>query len=215
MRLQSRPKASLRLNKKSANKVCARCRVFYNAINGNKAVFATPNPTMAAFLALIQAVEAGSQSIPGGLPGSSAARDVKCQTLILAAETLLHYVQGLADSAATREQAIAIIEAASMKVSSFGTPARALLTVEPTALGAALLRANGAALTKSKKGSKTFHWWYSLDGGKTWLFGAATPRARATISGLPRLTEIAFRVRASYVKGGESDWCAPVVAVLG
>jgi hypothetical protein len=217
MRLQRRPRTALGLVKKSPKKVVARCREFYNAVTTNKTTFATPNPAPATFLGAIQAVETAIAAVPGGAPGASANVGVKVAALILLAESLQHYVQGLADAAPTPDAAVNIIQSAAMKVAAFGSRASAPLRVTPILpAGSVGLRAVASALIEGrpKKGSRTFHWYYSLDGGKTWLFGAATPRARATLSGLPLLTEIAFRVRVSYGKGGESDWCPRVTLVL-
>jgi hypothetical protein len=217
MKLQRRPKAATGIVKKSPKKSVARCREMYGAVTANKNVFTTPTPAPATFLGAIQAVETAMAAVPGGAPGASGHVGEKLAALILLAEGLQHYVQALADAAPTPDAAVAIIQSASMKVTSFGARAKVPLTVKPTQpAGTVNLRAFAFALIegKPKRGSKTFHFWYSLDGGKTWLFGAATPRGKATISGLPLLTEIAFRVRVSYPKGGESDWCPPVTVVL-
>jgi hypothetical protein len=52
-------------------------------------------------------------------------------------------------------------------------------------------------------------WQCSTDAGKTWVDVSQTLQARATITGLPAGTSVQFRYR-SVIKGGASDWSAPI-----
>jgi len=50
-------------------------------------------------------------------------------------------------------------------------------------------------ISKSKR-AKTYAWSYSV-GGKTWIMATSTPIASTTITGLPPLTLVGFRVIVS------------------
>ncbi len=63
---------------------------------------------------------------------------------------------------------------------------------------------------KEKKGGRYFNWEYSLDGGKTWIAVAATPKAKTTIPGLPVLTTVSFRASVTDNKVGQGPWTDPV-----
>lgn len=209
---ERKPRAALGLVRSNVTKFVVRAREIYTGVNSNKVLFVSPSPSLATLLAQIQAVEAAQQLVPGGAPGAAAARDVKIDAVISTLEALRVYVQALAD-AAPPEQALSIIQAAGMRVRT-KRGGKALLTVTPTQPpGTVILRASARALTGGKTSGKTLHWAYSTDGGKTWI-ESATPRATTTISGLPLTTEIAFRVRASFAKGGESPWSPAVHVVL-
>jgi len=56
-------------------------------------------------------------------------------------------------------------------------------------------------------------WQYSTDGGKTWVDASETLQAKTTVTGLSAGTTIQFRYR-SVLKGGASDWSAPLSMVV-
>jgi hypothetical protein len=76
-----------------------------------------------------------------------------------------------------------------------------------------LLRANKHALVGKTSAMCTFHWEYSLDGGKTWIAVLATPVPETTITGLPPLATVSFRVSVT-TKKVTSAYCQPVSIIV-
>ena len=109
-------------------------------------------------------------------------------------EVLKAYVQSVAD--ATPENAISIIE-------SSGLALRKTTTLSGSVKLTAPLAGRRAA----------YRWQYSTDGGKTWVDASETLQAKTTVTGLPVGTTVQFRYR-SVIKGGASDWSAPLSMVV-
>jgi hypothetical protein len=177
----------------------------------NQTLFSAPTVTMVVLAGLITDL-AGAQQALKNRTITAAQRNVKRDLLWTALGSLLQYVQGLCDGA--EEQAASIISAAGMKVASVATNAKPILAAKlGVASGSIILRANAKLLAagKGKKG-RFFEWQYTLD-GKAFVSAPSSSVAHTTVTGLPPLTTVGFRV--AYVDStGPGAWSQVVSIVV-
>jgi hypothetical protein len=76
-----------------------------------------------------------------------------------------------------------------------------------------VLRANKYALVGKTAAMCTFNWEYSLDGQKTWVAVLGTPMPATTITGLPALATVSFRVSVT-MKKETGAYCQPVSTIV-
>jgi hypothetical protein len=203
----SRPRASFGTTKRDVPGVLDRSQAMYNGFTNNIAMFGLPTITMAVFLALITAlVTAHQHATSTKAKGSASLRNTKRDALWTAMDSLRAYAQGLAD-VASAENAVAIIEAAGMRVAATATHQKALLTATLTATpGVVRLDTNASVLTSKAAASKkvTFNWQWSSDGGKSWNSVSSTPYASTEVTGLTPMATYSFRVSATIGKVTEA-----------
>jgi hypothetical protein len=170
----------------------------YAAFIAAVAMFPSPSVAMAAFLILIQNLEAAQTAAKAG-KGLAAARNAKRDLLWTAMESLRVYVQGLSDELSV-ENAIALIHAAGLVVAHTGAHPKAVLEAKYVATtGLVELFANASILGGKTKKRMVFHWQWSSDGSKTWNNVTSTPLAQTTIANLgPGI--YAFRVSVTVSK---------------
>jgi len=110
------PKAVLRFPDEVAGKI-ARCIAIKDAITGNS-YFTTPTPTMVDFGTHITALQDAQATVDLGKAGGTGERDAALNIVLIDANHLQDYVQGIAD--ATPEEAEQIIESAGMFIKGKG-----------------------------------------------------------------------------------------------
>jgi hypothetical protein len=201
-----RTRVALGVSRRSYPSLILRAHAVQAAIAANPALFSGVNPTAAVLLGQIQTLEAAQQRTTAKEPGAAA--DVVLTSL----EAIRTYVQGLCD--ASPEKAAQIVAAASMK-SVVSTPAHKAIIAAMLGVpsGSVRLRANKQALVGKTRAMCTFNWEYSLDGGKTWIAVLGTPVPETTITGLPPLATVSFRVSVT-TKKVTGAYCQPVSIIV-
>jgi hypothetical protein len=211
MSTAAQPRASFGTTKKNVPGVLFRAQTMYAAILAAVALFGSPPITMAAFLALINALAAAQQVATGTkAKGSATLRNTKRNLVWTAMESLRAYTQGLADLLSV-EEAASLIEAAGLLVEETVRHSKALLTASLTATsGTVHLVANRSLLVGPGGSSKkvTFHWQMSLD-GKTWTDLGWNGYTIMDATGLTLMTTYAFRVSVTVGKVA-GTWSQPV-----
>ncbi len=209
-----RPRATLGVTKNNVLGVLARAKIIYAAMVAAVAMFPSPTVAMAAFLALIQALDTAQEATTSRAKGLASARDAKRDAVWTAMEILRAYVQGLSD-ALTPNNGVALIEAAGLLVAGSPAYAKAVLQAKLTPTpGTVHLVANASILIGGKRSkSVTFHWQWSSDNGKTWNDAGSTPLADTLVPNLTLMTQYQFRVAAT-VSRSTGAWSQPVGLVV-
>jgi hypothetical protein len=172
------------------------------AMSGNP-TFPSPNPPLTAVSSAVSDLQiAETAAVTTRAKGTVATRNEKRAALVALLDQLRSYVQSIAD--ATPENAPSIIESAGLAIKK--TPVHA-----PHVFSAKAATVSGSVkLTAPIAGKRAAYLWqYSTDGGKTWLDVSPTLQAKTTVTSLPSGTTVQFRCR-SIIKGGASDWSAPI-----
>ncbi len=141
-------------------------------------------------------------------PGLVAARTEALQIVSGSVELLRAFVEQLCNS--SPEQAATIAQAASMQIRTTALRAKVPLRARQGDQSGVVILYASVALLVTGKGGRYFNWEYSLDGGKTWITVASTPKAKTTVTGLPALTTVVFRVSVTDNKVGQGPWTAAV-----
>ena len=175
------------------------------AMTGNP-TFPTPNPPLTAVSGAVNALQAAETAALTRATGTVATRNEKRATLVMLLELLRGYVQSVAD--ASPENAISIIESSGLALRKTTVRAPRVFAAKATTLSGSV------KLTARLAGRRAaYRWQYSTDGGKTWVDASETLQAKTTVTGLPVGTTVQFRYR-SVIKGGASDWSAPLSMVV-
>jgi hypothetical protein len=172
------------------------------AMTGNPA-FPSPNPPLTTIGSAVSDLQvAETAAVTTRAKGTIATRNEKRAALLAMLELLRAYVQSVAD--ATPENAPSIIESAGLALRK--TPVHA-----PRVFAAKADTVSGSVklIAPTAGGRAAYLWQYSADAGKTWLDVSPTLQAKTTVTGLPAGTTVQFRHR-SVIKGGASDWSAPL-----
>jgi hypothetical protein len=202
-----RPRASFGTNKYAILAVIARARAMYAAMVLAVASFPNPIVAMAAFLVLIQDLEASQNTSKSRGKGLATARNADRDTLWTAMQSLLSYVQVLADKLPAG-QAESLIESAGLLIWGVGKHAKALIaaTMMPTA-GLVRIVANAGLLTANSQKQVTFNWQWSTD-QKTWNNMPSTPIAETELASCTPMTTYWFRVSVTISKT-TGAWSTP------
>jgi hypothetical protein len=189
----------------------ARAHAMYVAFLAAAATFSSPPIAMAAFLLLIQAVEAAQAQASTKAKGTAAARTVKVDSLWNAMLSLKLYVQNMADQL-DHNSAVALIEQAGLIVSAAQLHVKELLTAQlVTTTNLVHLICNETMLCGKTYKKTIFHWQMSAD-QKTWTNLTSTNYATTT---LPNPGPGTWYFRVSAVVGKEViDWTQAVSLVI-
>lgn len=204
-----RVRVALNITRTKIASLLSQSKSIYNAMNADKATYASPNPPLATLLGQIQDLDTAQQAVKARAPGAVAVRDGKRDILVSSLESEQAYVQSLADASPNR--APAIVTGSAMVVAKAPSATKPMLKaelgVEP---GSVSLRANATMLLgKANTKRPTFNWQLSVDGGKTWSLAPSTPLSKTVIENLAPMTTYAFRVSAT-VGNVAGEWSQPV-----
>ncbi len=206
------PHVSLHLKRRNTHDVIRIAQAVYDGMSAHTDLFPTPNPTMATLLAETQALIVAQAAMASRAITASAVRDAARTTLCLSLDNELRYVQTLVSL--QPDQADTLAHSAGMAVTGVRPHAKPVLDVKITpASGTVHLNANAHVLVGKSLKSHLFNWQWSQDGGITWHDVEATATAKATVSGLPALTPVHFRVR-SVVGGIPGEWSQSVRLIV-
>ncbi len=185
-------------------------QAIYAAMSAATSTFPLPPVALALFLAQIEALIKAQQTVKTKVVGAAQARNVLRDAVFTTVEALRTYVQGLCD-AVSLEAAANLAVAAGMKIGGSPGHNKPILAGKllPGLVSNVLLTANGTLLDPTK-GRKYFNWSYSIDSGKTWVSVPSTLVAHTTITGLPALTMVSFRVSITTIALPQGDWSQPI-----
>jgi hypothetical protein len=153
-----------------------------------------PNPTvpLALFLTAINELDASETAAKTKTKGLARTRDSKLRTAKSLAHQLKAYVQAIAD--ANPAHAGEIIESAGMS--------RKKLTVrQPQGFSAEQGDVSTSVDLAAPAGAMAYHWFYSSDGGKTYLQGPSTGYSTSTLPNLTPGTLYLFRFQPIHGEG--------------
>jgi hypothetical protein len=188
-----KPRAITGCDREDSPGVLSRAKIMYTAFLAAIAQFTNLPITMAAFLVLIQGMDAAQGSMKGKPRGLASVRDIKRDDVWTAMQTLRIYVQSLADGLSA-PAAIALIESAGLLVAGVPIRVKPFLEAKPTTLpGVVHIIANASLLVGSRSKNVTFNWQWSID-NKTWSSLPSTPLADTEMTGVTPLTTYYFRV---------------------
>ena len=182
---------------KPVPELLVRARHIVEAMTGS-AYFPTPNPTLGAVTADIDALAGAETTARSRTSGLIAVRDLRRAAVISNLRALQSYVQTVVDQNPT--QAGAIAEAAGMSRRVRRAPIRREIeAVMGAAPGTVVVR------TRARGRRAAYEWQMSSDGGETWTTLALTTIARTTVRDLREGTTYQFRVRTT-VGSVTADW---------
>src|SRR5580704_15903475 len=121
-----RARAVLKMNRKKTVSVMAKANAMCSGIGDNPALFVTPNPPLPVVEAQIVIVGKAEVVAATRAKGAAAARNVQRNILAGMLEAELSYVQGVADTGASLDQAVSTIEAAGLSVALVGQHTKAI-----------------------------------------------------------------------------------------
>jgi hypothetical protein len=201
-----RARAILNIDRRNTGSVLSRAKAMDAGIGSEPALFASPNPALSVIQAQIVVVDRAEVLAGTRAMGTASARNVQRGILVGMLETECTYVQGVADTSATPDQAVATIQAAGLMVARVSQYAKAILTVRQGAEpGSVTLDANASALGGGGR-RKTFFNWESTADGKTFITVPPTPKSKTTVANLTPLSTYGFRVSLTDSDGMAGPW---------
>lgn len=157
----------------------------YTSMKAAAASFPSPVPTLAAFLVTITDLQAIQNAMKGPTKPGATVREAKRRPVVSALESLMAYVQSLADLL-TPHDAAALIVLAGYKVHGVPTPHKDPVTVKQASAGAPVTVEANASLLAAGMASHavTYHWRYMPPGGTTYVTWTS-PISRSTVPSTP------------------------------
>jgi hypothetical protein len=184
-------------------------RAVYAAMTKYPSYFPTALLTLAQFGADIDALARAESKALNRTQVAYSDRDAALVRVIVDLDFIRAWVQWLADNESDPAAAVVIAEQAGM-----------------TTIGRRASVPKGLRLKKSKKrvhgidafvtrnaARDTYHWAYSIDGGRTWIDALPTSQARATFGPFTPGMTVAIRYRA-VTTAGVGNWSDPVSIIV-
>jgi hypothetical protein len=201
----------LDISRRDARRALKRAKLMEKGLKEHAAIFTDPTPTVPVFSGQIVVTDQAQVAADEGGKRKAAARDVQLGLLVGMMSSELVYIQSVAD-AGNPDEAVQPLLAGGVEVVTVGPHTKAILKVtEGGASGSVVLEANATALLGEFLHRKHFcNWEYATD-GTTFIALPPTPEARTRVSGLPPLTTVSFRVRATMTKNVTTPW-SPIVS---
>lgn len=207
-------RAIIGANKANTTSVTGRAKSVSVAFTTKSTVFVNPDPAPKTIDDQVATVDKAETLAATRVRGSISARNVARTALWALLDKGRVYVQGLADGAATPEQARAIIEASGYVVAQSTGHQKPLLKVAKGLVpNSVALVANLKALTNNTKRKHFVNWQYTADGGKTFVDLPSTPKGKTTVLNLTLLATYGFRVSWTNSDGILQDW-SPLVSFV-
>ena len=213
MAAMHRARATLKIKKRNTASVQNRAKAVRDGLASDTKKFGAANPAPTAVDNQIGVVDKAETLARTRAAGAASARNVQRKLLVGMLETLLTFVQQIADQSATFEDAVATIEAAGFVVAKVPQPTKEILSVtqgpEPgSVVLEAFVRALGAV------GKKTFFNWSYTSDGKTFITLPSTPKGKTTVRNLTPLTTYGFRVSVTKPDGTTGEWSQVVTFLV-
>jgi hypothetical protein len=164
--------------------------------------FPNPIPPIAQVDAAVATLAKAQTATLSRTKGAVATRNTARATVRSMLQELKAHVQAAAD--ADPENSVTIIQGAGMTVRKPAVRAPRVFAAKPGPVAGSVTLVTASAARRA-----SYEWEYSTDGGKTWVAGTPTLKAKTQLTGLPSATSVEFRVR-TVTKAGASDWSPPV-----
>jgi hypothetical protein len=201
-----RARGNLNINKKNTVSVVGRANVMCDGIDGEPSTFPSPTVPTATVRNQVTVVNKCETVARGRAIGAATARDVQRTLLVGMLEADLTYIQGCADKALTYDQAVHVLLAGGVVVSSVGRRQKEVIEIKQGPKpGSVVLDANVAMLTAGLRGKFFFNWQSTVD-GKVYATLPSTPNHLTTVENLTPLTSVGFRVSVTDSKGVVQGW---------
>ena len=207
MATMHRARAVLKLKNKKTVIVTGKANAMCTGLANNAGLFTAPNPPIGTIQNQVVVVNKAEVLAATRAKGSASARNVQLRILVGMLETELTYIQGVADTSATPDQAVATIEAAGLTAALVSGYAKPILAATQGAPGSVVtLKANATALGAGGHRKTFFSWQSTADGGKTFVNLPSTPKATTTVANLTPLSTYGFRVSVTNSAGIQGEW---------
>jgi hypothetical protein len=207
-------RAVIGAKKNSTTSVTKKAKGVSSAFSTKTSIFVTPDPTPKEIDDQVTAVDKAETLAGTRARGSVSTRNVARTALWALLDKGRVYVQGLANGAATPEEAKAIIEASGYDVAQPGNRQKPLLKAAKGEVpNSVKLTANLKALTNDTQRKHFVNWQYTADGGKTFIDLPSTPKGKTTVLNLTPLATYGFRVSWTNSDGILQDW-SPLVSFV-
>lgn len=197
----SRVRATLGVKRAKAGRVIAVGKDVLAGIGSHPALFPAPPVDMATLEDQIAATDKYHVDARRRDLGAAARRDELRDVLYTSLETLCAFVQALCDR--NPEQAVSLIQASGFKVCKDTSPVKPPLRIRQGHQPGMVFLDAYVALAVQGSGARFFNWEYRV--GDTWTAAPSTPIGNTVISGLPVLTEVAFRFSVT-TRQGTGAW---------
>jgi len=215
MATANRARAVLRVKKQNTVSVTGRAKAARDGLASDTTKFGAANPAPTAIDAQITVVEKAEDQARKRTPGAAAARNVQRSLLVGMLEKVLTFVHGVADTSATREDAVATILAAGLLVATPPQSRKQILAAKQAAQsGNVLLIAFAKLLGAAGKKKSCLNWQQTMDGGKTWINLPSTPKAKTTVTGLTPGMTYGFRASVTRSDGTLGEWSQMVTILV-
>jgi hypothetical protein len=193
--------------------VLNRAMLMEKGLEDHAETFSDPRPTLPVFSEQIAATQAAQLAVQKGGKGTTAARDVEIGLLLGMMTSELVYVQSICDTQSP-DQAVATLQMAGVVMAEASGHGKDILTVRPGPKPrSVVLAANARALLGEHRWRKHFFCWEHTLDGTTFIAAPSTPEATTTVTDLPTMTTVGFRVAVSTTGGFTSPW-SQVVELL-
>jgi hypothetical protein len=156
----------------------------------NPGYFGTIIPAPATITPHLNTLATAESVVLTGVKGAAAARDLVLDPVVKDKKTLVSAIQTLCDNAATYEIAVAIAQAAGMRVKVNGVHVKPPFQANPFGAGK-------AKLIRKKVPGASYDWQDSHDGGLTWGPLPGSKQADTIADGYTSNTDVLFRSRAN------------------
>ena len=215
MATANRTRAVLKVKRQNTASVTGRAKAVRDGLASDTTKFGASNPSSAAVDAQITVVNNAEDQARKRLPGAAAARNTQRSALVGMLEKVLTFVQGIADTSATREDAVATILAAGLLVAMLPQAHKQILTAKQGAQsGSVLLTAFAKLLGAAGRKKSCLNWQQSSDGGKTWINLPSTPKVKTTVTGLTPGMTYGFRASVTNSDGTIGEWSQMVTILV-
>jgi hypothetical protein len=213
MAAKHRARGILGVDTEQTASVVGRANAMCVGLDDHQGMFPNPSPTTAAIKGQVVVVNNAEVAAQNRTKGAAEARNVQRNILVRMLYAGAVYIQGVADQAASWDEAVSILKAGGLVIAGISTYTKGILVVRqgPTP-GSAVLDANVGVLTAELRGKFFFNWEYTLD-GKTFVALPSTPNHKTQVDNLAPLTNVGFRVSVTDASGTRGEW-SQVVSFL-
>jgi hypothetical protein len=161
MATMHRARAVLKIKKNKTVSVTGKAEAMCTGIGANQGLFSAPNPPIPTIQNQITVVRTAEVVAATKAKGAAAARNVQLAILVGMLETEVTYVQGVADTSSSREQAVSTIQAAGLSVALVPQHHKPVLAVtQGPQPGSVDLDANATLLAGKARRKCFFNWQY-------------------------------------------------------
>jgi hypothetical protein len=181
------------------------------SMGGQPGLFVAPTVSLATLASQTEDLIEAQKAANNRTRGAAAFRNGQARVVRTSLRSLQAYVQGLVD-ALSHEDGIVLILAAGLKVAASTAHTKALLAAKLGARSGEVFLAAHAGLLSASKRRKRYAWQYTLD-GVTFVDAGPSLYAHTTVTGLPPLTTVGFRVCVIVGDDAPGPW-TQVVRIL-